>query len=413
MSTGFASIQLDTDRCAGCTNCTRRCPTEAIRVVNGKATILQERCVDCGECIRVCPRHVLRARVDLLEDVLKKHTYNIALPDPVLYSQFSHIRTRAPILEGLRRIGFDRVFEVSAAAEVMAAVTHDELYRGSIPHPVITTACPVILHLVRIRFPALLPHLLHYHAPMEVAARWSRRLAVKETGLPATEIGCVFISPCPALCSSAKAAPAALKSAVTDIVSISEVAARLTPVMGALEDRESVVHSGAAGVSWAFSSGQARSARVPNHLAASGMENIIGILEALEDGKLSNADLIELNACYPGCVGGALTVENPSIAMNRLLRMTESFGPPLPESDCPMDAIRWERSISPSNALRLDSNVAAAMEKMERIRRLAASLPGIDCAACGSPSCRAFAEDVVTGRSDGRRCVLLPPEDNA
>ena len=52
--------------------------------------------------------------------------------------------------------------------------------------------------------------------------------------------------------------------------------------------------------------------------AASGIENIIGILEALEGGKLSHVDLIELNACYPGCVGGALAVENPFIAKARL-----------------------------------------------------------------------------------------------
>lgn len=34
----------------GCTNCIKRCPTQAIRVRDGKAQIITERCIDCGSC---------------------------------------------------------------------------------------------------------------------------------------------------------------------------------------------------------------------------------------------------------------------------------------------------------------------------------------------------------------------------
>lgn len=46
------------------------------------------------------------------------------------------------------------------------------------------------------------------------------------------------------------------------------------------------------------------------------------------------------------------------------------------------------------------------MEKMEQIRRITESLPCIDCGACGSPSCRVFAEDIVAGRAEPDMCVF-------
>ena len=37
--------------------------------------------------------------------------------------------------------------------------------------------------------------------------------------------------------------------------------------------------------------------------------------------------------------------------------------------------------------------------------------PGIDCGACGSPKCRAFAEDIVAGRAEAGMCVFSDKND--
>jgi Na+-translocating ferredoxin:NAD+ oxidoreductase RNF subunit RnfB len=34
------------------------------------------------------------------------------------------------------------------------------------------------------------------------------------------------------------------------------------------------------------------------------------------------------------------------------------------------------------------------------------TLPGIDCGSCGSPTCRAFAEDVIKGLTDRDGCPI-------
>ena len=74
----FHSVTLDRDKCHGCTNCITHCPTEAIRVQNGKAKIIKERCIDCGECIRVCPYHAKKAVTDSF-DILDNYKYKVAL----------------------------------------------------------------------------------------------------------------------------------------------------------------------------------------------------------------------------------------------------------------------------------------------------------------------------------------------
>ena len=111
----FHSVTLDKDKCLGCTNCIKRCPTEAIRVREGKAQIISERCIDCGECIRVCPHHAKKARYDHLS-VLEGWKYKIAIPAPALFGQFNNLDDIDIVLTGLKQMGFDDVYEVSRGA---------------------------------------------------------------------------------------------------------------------------------------------------------------------------------------------------------------------------------------------------------------------------------------------------------
>ncbi|MEK6755551.1 MAG: (Fe-S)-binding protein, partial [Bacteroidota bacterium] len=55
----------------------------------------------------------------------------------------------------------------------------------------------------------------------------------------------------------------------------------------------------------------------------------------------------------------------------------------------------------------LDEDVSAAIQKMHQKRKFFEMLPKIDCGACGTPTCMAFAEDVVKGIAAADDCVFL------
>lgn len=405
----FHSVSLDEKKCKGCINCIKRCPTEAIRVKNGKAFILSERCIDCGECIRICPNHAKKAVYDKLS-VINDYKYTVALPAPSLYPQFNNLDSAERVLDALKLIGFDDVFEVAAAAEIVSEISRELVKSDDIKKPMISNACPAIVRLVQVRYPKLIPNMHNVLPPVEVAAKIARSRAVKQTGLSPDDIGVFFISPCPAKVTALNH-PNSNEKTVDGILSAQEVYLALLPAMKNVEKPESEHAAGLTGLSWSYTGGESTALLVPRYLAADGIENCIKILDEIEDGKLNDIDFVELDACFSGCVGGCLNIENPYIAITKVRKIRKykpvsvtHIGdyPEFSVSDFVSDT-----AIESSNAIKLADDPKTAMEIMLRIDEIEEQLPGIDCASCGSPSCACFAQDVAMGNSEMNDCVFV------
>ena len=222
MDTVFHSVSLDKQKCLGCMNCIKRCPTQAIRVRHGKATIISERCIDCGECIRICPHHAKTAKSDPIEDI-QKFKYKIALPAPSLYGQFNNLDDINYILTALTELGFDKVFEVAKGAEIISDATRKLLKNGNLKKPIISSACPAVCRLIRISYPDLIGNLLELNTPMDESARLARIEAREQTGLDDSDIGVFFITPCPAKITAIKNPLCAEKSDVDGAIAISDI----------------------------------------------------------------------------------------------------------------------------------------------------------------------------------------------
>ncbi|MBO5089380.1 MAG: 4Fe-4S binding protein [Clostridia bacterium] len=415
MNTYEHSVFLDVEKCTGCTTCLKHCPTEAIRVKDGHAVINEGRCIDCGECIRVCPHHAKKAKCNALSG-MDKFKWKIALPAPSLYGQFENLDDVDYVLDGLLKLGFDDVFEVSAAAELVSAYTRKYLKTDSITKPAISSACPVVTRLIALRFRSLTDNIIHMLPPMEVAADLARQKAKSEhPELSDEDIGVCFISPCPAKASYVKNGFADYKSKVDLVVPISDIYFQLISVMAHSSDIKSLSNSGIIGISWASSGGEATAIFNESYLAADGIENVIKVLDQLENGDFPNLEFIELNACPGGCVGGVLTIQNPFIAKARLqslrryLPVSENF---VKDSDGYIpDGFLFDNLPVYQPISRLSDSMAESMRMLSDIQRIKGELPGLDCGSCGAPTCRALAEDIVKGLSSIDKCLIKKYKD--
>lgn len=402
------SVTLESSKCIGCTDCIKRCPTEAIRVKDAKAKIMQERCIDCGNCIAVCRNGAKQAVMDSLE-MIKQYKYPVAMPAPSFYAQFAKCDCIAMILETFYDIGFVDVVEVGYAAEAIALGTKKYLEEATVT-PVISSACPVIARLIQRRFPSLIEHILPLMSPMELAARYIKGIYA-EKGIDEKEVGVFFISPCPAKATDIHKPKGFVRSYVDGAFSMQDIYKRIVNRLKEHKDTTMVRRPIADGMSWAMRNGAASSVGIDNHIAVDGMDSVIAILEKMEDGTLSSIQYIEALACTGGCLGGALTVENPFVSRYTLKKLMNQdaknkWQEPIDGKLLGMNN-RFELPIDPRPVFSLDENLEVAIEMMEQIEDLYKKLPQIDCGSCGAPTCKCFAEDVVKGFSNIEDCIFM------
>lgn len=408
MSNIFHSVNLIEEKCRGCTKCMIKCPVEAVRIKNSRAVIYTDKCIDCGECIRVCPYNAHVAHRDDL-DGLKEYKIKVAIPSVAIYTQFKDYVEPGFVNMAIESLGFDEVYDMTYACDIVSEIIKKEIERTQ--KPAISPFCPGVVRLIQTSYPDLLEHVVKVLTPIEAAASLIREKYLN-AGFRNEDIGIFYLSPCVARIIKQNGSNFNKKGEINGTIAISDIYPKLLKYINKNFELKDYFHNSISftGLSWAIVGGQSRSMGVKEYIGVDGVENVIKLLDDIEKGKFKDVEYVEAFACTEGCLGGILLVDNPFNA-RRIIRkyynnngyasIDEGIGEKYKEQFI----TNYESNNNYSH--RFADDFTSAVLKMKEMNRLYNMLPGIDCGQCGSPSCRAFAEDVVRGLSSVDDCKMI------
>jgi Fe-S-cluster-containing hydrogenase component 2 len=417
---GTHGFRIDVEKCNGRAACMRACPAHAIRVRQGKAQLIPELCIDCGSCLPACPSGAIRATTRSFAE-LDKFKFKVAVPAPVLFGQFPVGITPAHIVAGLRGLGFDAVwdFTVELALVNRAILDYVEHWEGSFP--LVSVSCPVVVRLVQVLYPGMVDQLIHIQPPRELAGRELKARYSRELGLDPSEIAAVYITPCQAKTISILKPAEGAKSNLEGALAISTVYNDVLALARTLQSQGADIPfdnpiCNAEMLRWSINQGQSSVLRRHNYMAVTGLSNIIQVFDDVEKGKLRNIEYLECDACWGGCIGGNLTVDNIYVTLSKIHRLLAE----LPDCDARVQAEVDRRYPNEDFALKgrvrpraTENNIPDLKERVKRMQTaesVGEALPGLNCGLCGAPTCKIFAKDVAGGRARQNECVFLSDE---
>jgi len=387
-------ITIIGESCNGCDKCMKRCPTEAIRVRNGKAVIDYGRCIGCGECVRVCPTHAKAEHYDPFE-MINNYKHKVVLVSSSLYVQFPNVSNVNVLLTGLKKLGFDDVFEVAVGVEYVINATRKLIKSKKATKPIISTMCPAVKNLILNKYENIADHLSPLVQPEKYSARLALDIALEKTGLERKDIGIFVITPCGANVMELKETAS---DVIDGVLSTREIYFQLRSAISKLkpEEVENLCMASKKGVICASNSGSTKYINTDRYLTASGVEGVISVLNEMEHDRLDSLDYVELFACSTGCTGGSMNVENCFLARARMRMINKYLPSKMAFKPIKKRTLR-ERPYKINNVYRLSDDFMSAMKMTKRMNDIYDKLPKLNCGYCGAPSCRAFAEDYVKG----------------
>lgn len=418
----FHALQVNESQCTGCSRCMKVCPTEAIRIREGIAQISESRCIDCGKCFKVCPTKAVYVKQDDFESIFN-FPCRVALIPAVFLGQFPNDISVSRIYAILNEIGFTHVFETESTNPIYTHAKNKYLHEHSDNIPLISTFCPAIVRLIQVKFPGLTDNLIPVKAPIDITAMYVRSKFKKEGRYKDDEVGVFYITPCAAKIAAVKSPVGEEKSNVDGVINMDALYNRVWKKIkeqgsGYKEVKLPIAQLSSDSILMSLTNGERRLSKAIHSLAIDEIDNVIEFLEKVENDEIEGVEFLELRACDQSCPGGNLTCNNRFLtcekmfARARYVAEKERNGERTRESELENEKEYLYNNIEvgaiePRSMLSLDSDIAKALEKMDRINGLRKTLPQIDCCICGSPTCDAFAEDVVCQNADLNDCIFL------
>ncbi len=413
MSSSFHSVRLKAENCVGCVHCLKSCPTKAIRIKNNRASIIDDRCIDCGECIRVCPQNAKVVDTDEIERI-NDYKHTIAIVSPAFLVQFPNHITPEKVLHSLVDLGFDSVFDLCLGGEISAKEINKILESGNYEPPLISSHCPAIVRLVQVKFPELVSNLVPVDTPLDITAELAKNYVFQNEGIEKDDIGVFFLTMCSAKVTAIKNPEGKNNSPVDGTISVAEIYHTLRKIVKEdVQKKPNLVIPGSPGLGMGFDIVGCDKTGIKECicLSISGIDKVIKILQEIELKKIPQLEYLELYSCDGGCVAGMLNVQNPYVTQVRFREVMDSLNEyesnyELLKKDLPEGFSPQRISLEARPIGGLSDNISQSLRKLGMMEKTLSDLPGVDCGACGAPTCRDLAEDIVQGRAEISSCVF-------
>ena len=215
------SINFDSSKCIDCKNCVEVCKKQNVRFLDVKeeGDFFQicpssnpcRDCVYCGQCVVHCPTGALQ-EVDSVNEVelamaSKNKTVLFQIAPAVRTSigeefgmGYGAIAT-GKIAAGIRQMGIENVFDVSAAADIVTIEEANELIerisKGGVL-PMFTSCCPAWVKYLEFYHPELIPNLTSVRSPQVLFGGLTKTFWAKNNMVNEKDLFVVSVMPCTA-----------------------------------------------------------------------------------------------------------------------------------------------------------------------------------------------------------------------
>jgi iron only hydrogenase large subunit-like protein len=398
----------------------RNCPTQAIRVRDGRATIYENKCVDCGECYKVCPSGAVFVAEDDFESIYN-FKYRVVLMPSVFMGQFPEDISASQIYSVITQLGFTHVMEVETSALIYSGIVNYYISQNEDKKPLISTYCPAIVRLIQVKFPSLVDNLIPIKAPVDLTAMYVRK-KLTDDGINPKDIGLFYITPCAAKIAAAKTPVGEDESIIDGVLNMDTmynmVLKKIKQEGSNYKKKQSANDVSSDGIILTLTNGEKRLTNFKKSFAIDEISNVMEFLEKVENDEIEDLEFLELRACDQGCPGGILTCGNRFLIKDRMMQRAKKWAErerngvssrkkEIFSQDEYLIANSQVGKILPRSMMKLDEDINIAFQKLTTIKEIERKLPHTDCNVCGAPSCGALAEDIACNNASLSDCVFV------
>ena len=224
LDTSAPHLVRDNNKCILCRRCVAACKQQLVSVIGANDRGIDTHiacafeldldntpCVSCGQCINVCPTGALTERDDTAKvwaALADPDKYVVVQTAPAVRAALGEefglpigTNVEGKMVAALRRLGFDKVFDTDAAADVTIVEEANELVQriqngGALP--MITSCSPGWVKFAELYYPEQLAHLSSCKSPQQMFGGILKTYYAEKMGIAPAKIFSVSVMPCTA-----------------------------------------------------------------------------------------------------------------------------------------------------------------------------------------------------------------------